>query len=152
MSVISLTGKDTQIINGRILNDLPDGDVTKVTFNSDKWSIKTGKNGNSIYAYNYTGRQIEMDVRVLLGSDDDAFLNNLATLADNNPAAFTLLNGTFVKNTGDGAGGITPVTYSLSGGVIRRGMDALENADGVTEQAVVVYRFFFSNASRTVGQ
>lgn len=150
--VISLTGKDTQIINGRILNDLPDGDVTKLTFNNDKWTVKTGKNGNSIYAYNYSGRQIEMELRVLLGSDDDAFLNNLANVADNDPSSFTLLVGSFVKNVGDGNGNITPVTYALSGGVIRRGMDAIENSEGNTEQAVVLYRLFFSNASRTIGQ
>lgn len=150
--VISLTGKDTQIINGRILNDLAEGDITKITFPTDKWTVKTGKNGNSIFAYNYTGRQVEMEMRVLLGSDDDSFLNNLANVADNDPAAFTLLTGAFVKNVGDGAGNITPVTYSLSGGVVRKGLDASENAEGNTEQAVVVYRFLFTGASRTIGQ
>lgn len=152
MSKISLTGKDTQIINGRILNDLANGDVTKLTFPTEKWRIKTGKNGNSIYSYSYDGRTINVEMRVLLGSDDDAFLNNLANLADNNPAAFTLLTGTFVKNIGDGVGNITPVTYTLSGGVIKKGIEAVENAEGNEEQAVAVYEFMFTNAARTIGQ
>ena len=151
MSMVSLTGKATQIINGYVLTQLPDGDVTKITHPNAKWVLKTGKNGNTIYAYNYTGLQVEVEQRVLLGGQDDVFLNSIILQADANPAGFVLISGVFVQNVGDGTGNITPVTFTLNGGVITHDPDASENTSGTTEQAVAVYRMIFSNAPRTIG-
>lgn len=151
MSTIALTGKDVVKLNGRILNDFAEGDVAALTFPNDMVTIKTGKNGNSIYAFKNDGRQVEFTLRVLLGSADDKFLNNLAALMKNDPAVFVLLTGEFVKNVGDGAGLITPVTYILSGGAISKGVEATDNADGNTDQAVAVYHMKFSNGDRSIG-
>lgn len=151
MQVVALTGKDTIIINGRVLNDLVDGDCAVITFPNDLMNLKTGKNGNSIYAFNESGKQIEMDLRVVRGSSDDKFLNGILTDMKNLRASFVLMTGEFVKNIGDGAGNITQDIYQLSGGVFKKNTEVKENAEGDTEQAVAMYKLAFSNAPRTIG-
>lgn len=149
--VTSLTGKDTIKINGRILNDLADGDCAVLTFPNDLTAIKTGKGGNSVYAFNYSGNQAEVSLRVLRGSSDDKFLNNLLALLKNDPAAFSLMQGEFTKNIGDGAGAINNDTYIMSGGIFKKQPEVKENAEGDTEQAIAIYNMIFSNAPRTIG-
>lgn len=151
MSVVALTGKDVIKINGRLLNDLVDGDCAALTYPNDISVIKTGKNGNSIYAFKYDGNQAELSLRVLRGSPDDKFLNNLLALYKNDPAAFSLLTGEFAKQVGDGAGGITSDIYILSGGVFKKQVEGKENAEGDTEQAISVYSMAFTNAPRSIG-
>jgi hypothetical protein len=147
----SLTGKDTIKINGRILNDFADGDCAVLTFPNDISVVKTGKGGNSIYAFKYDGNVCEVALRILRGSADDKFLNNLLALLKNDPAAFTLMQGEFTKNIGDGAGGITTDTYIMSGGTFKKQTEVKENAEGDVEQAVAIYSLIFSNAPRAIG-
>lgn len=149
--ITSLTGKDTIKINNRILNDFADGDVATLTYPNELVKVKTGKNGNSIYAFDYSGQQCDLVLRVLRGGADDKFLNNLLSILKNDPAAFTLITGEFVKNIGDGAGGITLDTYIMSGGAFKKQVEVKENAEGDTEQAIAVYSLIFSNAPRTIG-
>lgn len=151
MSITSLTGKDTVKINGRILADFGDGDTCNLTHPNDLVQVKTGKDGNSIYAFNNSGRQCDVTLRLLRGGPDDRYLNNLLSLFKNDPAAFVLLTGEFIKNIGDGKGGITQDIYILSGGTFKRNSDAVENTEGATEQAIVVYHLAFSNAPRAIG-
>jgi hypothetical protein len=151
MATTSLTGKDTQKINGRILNDLADGDCAVLEFPNDLSVVKKGKNGNSIFAFNYSGDTCEVTIRVLRGTADDKFLNNLLALYTNDPAAFTLMTGEFIKNVGDGSGGITSDIYIMSGGVFKKRPGVKDNAEGDTEQAISIYNLIFSNAPRTIG-
>lgn len=150
MSTITLCGSDVIKINDRILNDFADGDNVTLTFPNDLSAIKTGKNGNSIYSFNHSGMQCEVEMRICRGTADDKFLNNLLSLYKNNPAAFSLLTGEFIKNLGDGSGNILADTYILSGGVFQKNVDVVENAEGDTNQAVAVYTFLFSNAPRSI--
>ncbi len=151
MSKIALSGKDTTKINNRIMNDLVDGDCVFLSFPNDLFEVKSGKNGNSIYSYNWPGEQVEVTMRILKGSSDDKFLNELLSLMKNDPPSFVLLAGEFVKIIGDGSGLVTSETYILSGGVFKRNVDAKENAEGDTEQSVSVYNLVFSAAPRTIG-
>lgn len=146
----SLTGKDTIIINGRVLNDFADGDTCKLDYPNDLSVIKTGKNGNSIYAFQYSGLQCTVELRLLLGSSDDSFLNALMSSFINNPPAFVLMTGEFIKNIGSGDGSIVPTSYVLSGGTFKKQVPAVENADGDTNQAIAVYMLQFTNAPRSV--
>ena len=150
MSEVSLTGKDVIVINGRVLNDFADGDTCKLDYPNDLSVVKTGKNGNSIYAFQYSGLQCTMELRLLLGSSDDAFMNALLSTFINNPPAFTLMTGEFIKNIGDGQGNISPTSYLTSGGTFKKNVPVLENADGNTEQAIAVYMLQFTNVSRQV--
>lgn len=151
MSKIALSGKDTIKINDRILNDLVDGDCVLLTYPNDLLTVKSGKNGNSIYSFNYTGEQVEVTIRILKGSADDKFLNNLLSILKNDPPSFQLLSGEFIKNIGDGTGVIISDTYILTGGVFKRNVDSKENAEGDTEQSMSIYTLAFSSAPRTLG-
>ena len=148
--IVSLTGDDTIAINGTIFVDFADGDTAVLDFPNDITMAKTGKDGNSIFAFNNTGRQCTFVLRLLRGGADDTFLNSLFNLYVNNPAAFTLLTGEFIKNIGDGQGNITQDIYQLSGGIFKRGVNAKENADGDVEQAISIWNLLFTNAPRSL--
>lgn len=149
--VVSLTGKDTHKINGRILNDFADGDCVSIEFDTDMVSAKKGKNGNTIYAVNETGKMSKATYRLLVGSADDKFMNGLLQAFVNDPAAFTLMTGETTKRTGDGAGAITPVTYAMTGGLIKKQPSVKDNAEGDTEQASVTWEVIFGNSQRSIG-
>lgn len=149
--IVSLTGNDTIIINGIIFNGFADGDIGHLTFPNDLMAVKTGKNGNSLYAFNATGRQCELMLRLVRGSSDDKYLNGLLSQMINNPPAFVLMAGEFIKNIGDGGGSITQDIYTLSGGVIKKAPEVKENLEGDIEQAVTIWTLVFTNAPRTIG-
>lgn len=149
--ITSLCGDDTIKINERILVDFADGDTAVLDFPNDTMMAKTGKDGNSIFAFNNTGRQCTFVLRILRGGADDIFLTNLFALLQNNPAGFTLLTGEFIKNVGDGSGNIKQDIYTFSGGTFKRGVNAKESTDGDTEQALAIWNLLFTNAPRSIG-
>ena len=150
MSIAALSGNDTAIINNRSLVDFADGNVIEMTFPSDIAQVKTGKNGNSIYGLNTTGLQCELKIRLIRGSADDIFMNNLLVQQNNNFAGFPLMIGQFIKKIGDGAGNITSDTYILSGGIFQKQVEATSNVEGDSSQSVAVYMLKFSNAPRAI--
>ncbi len=150
MSTVAMSGNDTIIIQGHILANLADTDVGMLTFPNDIAQVKTGKNGNSLYALNETGRQCEVTVRVIRGSADDKFLNGLLVQQLANFAGFVLLNGEFIKQMGDGLGNVLQDIYVMGGGVFMRSIDAKSNTEGDVEQSVAVYKMKFTNAPRAL--
>lgn len=150
MSTISMTGSDTVSINNRILADLADGDAVQMTFPNEMAVIKTGKDGNSLYALNESGRQAEVIIRVIRGSADDKFLNGLLANQRANFASFVLMNAEFIKRIGDGQGNILSDTYVLSGGVFSKQVEAKSNVEGDTEQSIAIYNFRFANSPRAL--
>lgn len=151
MSTVSLTGNDTLVLNNRNLTDFADADVADLTFPNDIAKVKTGKNGNSIFALDETGRQAELKLRVMRGSADDQFLNNLLVIQLANFAGTVLLIGTFTKKIGDGKGNITNDTYVLGGGVFTKQIAAKSNVEGNTDQSICEYMIKFTNAPRAIG-
>ena len=151
MALAVLSGNDTIVINGRVLQDLGDGTVGYLTFPNSVAAIKTGKNGNSLYALNTTGYQANLKLRVLRGSADDQFLLGLYNQQQNNFAATVLMQGSFVKNLGDGAGSIAQDTYTVIGGIFVKPQEVMSNPEGNTEQNLAMYEIMFSNTSRVIG-
>lgn len=147
---VALSGDDTTNIDGLVLNDQADGDVTELTIPNEVAKVKTGKNGNSIYSLDASGFQCDVKVRVIRGSPDDKSLNNIVQGWIQDPASFVLLQGEFVKRIGDGLGNITYDTYIMSGGVPTRNVPATENVEGSTDQSVAVYEFKFTNVQRAI--
>ena len=147
---VALSGDDTIIINSRILKDLGDQNVGELDFPNPISAVKTGKNGNSVYSYNSSGKQSDCKIKVLRGSADDKFLNNLLTQQLANFAGFVLLNGEFIKQIGDGAGNIANDTYIMGGGVFERIPNAKSNVEGDTEQAMITYTIKFTNSPRAI--
>ncbi len=150
MSTIALSGSDTIMINNRIFSDLADGDVVDLTYPNDIAQVKTGKNGNSVYGLNESGKQCEVKVKVIRGSSDDKFLLGLLANQQSNFAGTVLMIGQFVKKLGDGAGNITSDTYILSGGIFTKQLPAKMNVEGDTAQSVVEYHMKFSNSPRVI--
>jgi len=147
---IALSGNDTLIINDRIFADLADADDSMLEFEGDIAELKTGKNGNTIYSFNTTGREATLTLRIIRGSDDDKFLNSLLQSQQGNFAGFVLLTGEFIKKVGDGAGNIQNDTYIMSGGIFTKQVGAKSNSEGDTEQSVAIYNLKFANAPRSI--
>lgn len=150
MSAVALSGSDTINLNNRVLTDLADGNCIEMTFPNDIANVKTGKNGNSIYGLNESGKQCEVKLRVLRGSSDDKFLNGLLAQQQANFAGTVLLIGQFIKKIGDGQGNITSDTYIMGGGVFTKIPEAKTNVEGETEQSIAIYTIRFSNAPRVL--
>lgn len=150
MSTVSLSGSDTFMVNNRVLVDFADGKCVEVTFENDIANVKTGKNGNSIYGLNETGKQCKVVLRMVRGSSDDKFLNGLLAQQQANFAGFPLMIAQFIKKVGDGSGNITNDTYIMSGGVFTKQVEAQSNVEGETEQSVSIYTMKFSNNPRVL--
>ena len=150
MATVALSGNDSIIINNRVLSDLADGDVAVLDYPNNIAEVKTGKNGNSIYGLNETGKNAELTLRVIRGSSDDKYLNQLLVSQQQNFAGTVLMIGEFIKRLGDGAGKIASDTYIVSGGVFTKQVSAKSNVDGDTGQSVCEYKIKFSNAPRTI--
>lgn len=148
-SSYALTGSDTIIINDIPLKDFADGDIGTIELNNDLFSLQTGKNGNSIFAYDEAGRNATLTVRVLMSSNDDKRLNGLVPRHEDF-ASTVLINGSVVKMVGDGAGKISYNTYLLKGGMIQRKPNMTSNVNGETSQAVVEYVIQFADAERSI--
>ena len=150
MASIALTGQDTVTLNNHIVTDLADGDCVTLDFPNDIAAVKTGKNGNALYAINETGKQCEVKLRIIRDSADDKFLQALLTNQQANFSTTPLMIGEFVKLVGDGQGNLTHDTYILSGGVFTKQVNAKSNVEGDTVQAVAEYTLRFSNAPRSI--
>lgn len=150
MGAVALSGSDTITINNTPLADLADGNCVELTFPNDIAAVKTGKNGNSIYGLNESGKQCEVKIRVLRASTDDKFLNGLLVQQQANFAGFSLIIGEFIKKIGDGQGNITSDTYVMSGGVFTKQIEGKNNVEGDTEQSIAIYTLKFSNAPRAI--
>jgi len=147
MPTVSLTGNDTLVLGDSIV-DVADGDWFTVTYDNDLANLKRGKNGNAIYAENSMGPVASATLRLIRGSPNDKMLDALLQQQRQDFASFVLLEGNFTKQVGDGQGNVTPDTYDLIGGIFKRAVDAKSNAEGDTEQSVVVYRFEFASVDR----
>lgn len=145
----ALTGSDTIIINDIPLKDFADGDIGTLEFSNDLFALSTGKNGNSIFAYDEAGRNATLTVRVLMSSNDDKRLNGLVPHHEGF-ASTVLLNGSVVKMIGDGLGNISYNTYLLKGGLIQRKPNVSSNVNGETTQAIVEYVIQFADAERSI--
>ena len=150
MGAVALSGADTITLNNYVFVDLADGNCVELTFPSDIANVKTGKNGNSIFALNESGRQAEVKIRVLRGSADDIQLNSWLSAQNQNFSGTVLLTGQFIKKIGDGLGNITNDTYSLSGGVFTKQVMGKTNTEGETDQSISEYMIKFTNAPRTL--
>lgn len=150
MAVVSMTGNDTVSINNRVLADFADATIATLTFDIDIATVKVGKNGNAIYALNENGRQSSVELRLVRGTPDDVFFNQLLISQNANFAGFALMIGQFVKFVGDGFGNITHDTYIMSGGIFIRNVDVQSNVEGDTNQSVSVYRMRFANIPRAI--
>lgn len=150
VGTVSVTSNDTITLNGHVFVDQAFGDISKITFPNELVNLKTGKNGNTVYAQNAPGFNANLELRLLRGSADDQFMQALVLAPGASFPTTQLLNGTFVKQIGDGKGNVVYDTYALNGGVVSKPIEGKENVEGDTEQAVATYMIKFAAASRVI--
>lgn len=149
--IFTVTSNDTLTLNGHVFNDLATDDVTTISFPNALVTRKTGKNGNTIYAQNAQGLNADLVLRVMRGSTDDQYCQQLINTSPEDFPATQLLTGTFVKRLGDGQGNVVSDTYTLAGGVISKLVDGKENVSGDTSQAEAIYNVIFASGARAIG-
>ncbi len=150
MATIAMSGADTVSVNNRILADSADGNIAELSFDNQIANVKTGKNGNSIFADNQTGNNGKLILRVIRGSSDDKFLNNLLIQQQANFGGTVLVNAELIKKMGDGQGNIGSDIYAANSGIFSKKVAAKSNVDGDTEQSVSIYELMFANVIRVI--
>lgn len=148
--MVSLTGNDVVVINGRVFRGTADADYVNLEFDNDIASAKVSKDGNTIFALNQTGFLGKMTIRLLRGSPDDIAMNSWLQNLRNDFSGFTLLTGSFTKRIGDGAGNVVNEVYNLANGIFKKFPNVKSNAEGDTEQSVTVYEVWFYNQGRVM--
>lgn len=149
MSIFSLTGDDSIIINDIPLNDFADGDIGSLSLPNNIFDMQTGKNGNTIFALDESGNNATLTVRVLMSSNDDKRLNGMIPKS-NGFAQSVLATGSVVKQVGDGQGNVSYNTYLLAGGMVQKKPDVKSNVNGDASQAVIEYVIQFAEANRAI--
>jgi len=149
MATYNLVSDGTLTLFDRVFIDFADEDISAVTFPNDLVTLKTGKNGNTIYAKNEQGRNANAVLRLIRGSGDDRFLQSKIAAMKASFADTELAFGEFVIRVADGEGGSVRDVYSLKGGVITKPVEGKENTSGDTEQGVSVYNIMFADSERS---
>lgn len=150
-AIFTVTSADTLTLNGHVFNDLGTDDITTITFPTPNITRKTGKNGNTVYAQNAQGLNCDLVLKLLRGSADDQYMQQLISTSPADFPSTQLLSGTFVKRLGDGQGNVISDTYTLTGGVISKLVDGKENVSGDTSQAEAIYNIIFASGQRSLG-
>lgn len=150
MSSVSLTGADVVTINGRVFSNYANNDVGKLTFDGDLVKVQPSKSGNVIYSLDVAGLMSKLELRLLLGSSDDRYINALLASQIRDFASTVLAVGSFVKRVGDGQGNITNVIYNTLGGVVSKFPESTINSAGNTDQSVVIWMFHFGSNTRAL--
>lgn len=146
--ITAIAGKDVVIINGQVLTGFADADAIKFEPQGPIAQMKVSKDGNSIYAMQYSGIVGKLTLRLVRGSLDDQTLNALLQQWIGDPSSFVLMAGSYVKRVGDGKGNITNEVYQLAGGVFEAIPGGISSMDGSIEASVTTYTLLFRNDAR----
>lgn len=150
MGTFSLLGNDAISIGGRNITDFSSGEVGKLTYPSELATVKTGKNGNTIYVQNASGFQASLEIKVIRGSGDDKALNSFLKNYRESPVTYVLKDASITKTIGDGKGVVTSDTYILTGGIPTKQVEVAVNTEGDIEQAISTYTFVFATSERSI--
>ena len=147
-------GSSSALTSSNIITAFADGDYARVSFPNDIMNFVIGKNRNMIAAYNAMGTLAELELRLLRGSKEDAFLNDHFPKAEDDQLSFDFLYAKIEKDlgkdsSGSGATSITE-TYTLNKGIITKAPEIISNVSGSTDQGVVVWQVRFAHFTRNV--
>jgi len=143
MAVITVdTVNATLTIDGRTIEDSPEGDVFTIAYQNDITTQTPGTNGGLVAKERTDKDAALLTVRVLRYSADDAFLTNAI-----NQEALAVFNGSLKVNfTRDGVDGVE--THTLSNGTLQnRGDNTVNNTDG---EDIQEYNILFGSAIRSL--
>lgn len=148
------TGQDTIVVedyDGKFtLSDFADGIVAEITAPNEASTTHTGYNGNSLGAHNEPGRQRQVTLRLVKGSDDDKRFNTSYTFWQNRDLRFKPLKMEFTKRVSHSDGSVTNETQQCLFGLPLNPPVPMVDTTGNTDQVVSVYTFRFGNSKRTL--
>lgn len=145
MTIETLSGKDSLILDGELIEDGADADCVTIEFPNDSALITRGKNGNSLITKNEQGKIINITLRVCLNGKTDKYLVNKLSQFNNDPTSYATISGTFTKRTGDGQGNLTKKIFDLTGGVVVKNAGTMDSTVGNVDSVVSVYNLTFAN-------
>jgi len=134
MGVISVdTVNATLTLNGRTIEDTPEGDVFTIAYQNDVSTQTQGTNGGLVAKERSDKNMALFTVRLLRYSADDAFMTNQI-----NQESITVFDGSMkVDFTRDGVDGVE--THLLSNGTVQsRGDNTVNNQDGADIQEYII--------------
>lgn len=150
MSITTMAGSGTLILFDTVITDLANTDAFTIAFENDLTTTATGKNGNTIHAFNEQGKNALCTVRIQKGSKSDRLFQAQLNTMKNNFSAFVSASGSAIGDFGDGAGNVIKENYTLASGVFTRDVDGKNNVEGDIEQAVAIYTLRFANVQRSM--
>jgi hypothetical protein len=133
-----------------ILSDFADGTVAELAAPNELSTITTGYNGNSLGSHNEPGRQRELTLRLVKGSNDDKRLNKAYNMWKNRDMRFRPLKMSFTKNVAQGNGSITVDTVECFFGLPTGQPGQIQDTAGNTEQVISIYSIRFGNSERSM--
>ncbi len=149
MAIDTLVGQDTIILDDRQITDVGFGDVVILDMPNTYTEVESGKDGNTVFVFMESGRQIQVKLRVLIGRDDDRWLNSKLEQTKNNYIGQTLMTMSLAKRVGDGKGGIITTRWNLEGGTFTTPPSTKYNVSGDKEQAIQEYSFVFARGMKS---
>lgn len=159
LNQVRVTGNDIieiglSLASMKTITSFADGDYARITFPNDIMNFTIGKNRNMIAAYNAMGTLAELELRLLRGSNEDAFLQSqFPTFASDN-LGFNFIFAKITKKLGasQDTGAMTPIeeSYTLSNGIISKAPEIISNVSGSTDQGVVIWQVRFAEFDRKV--
>jgi len=139
MSATSKIGASILVINDHTFAQQADGDYVDLRPDKDLFTMKIGKDGNTIYVENKPGAAVPLTVRLMLGSADASFMMGLLQQAKDDFINAPLLTGTLQIPFNDGSSSVKAVQVAFSGGVFKRMPAFKSNAEGDAAQGVTVF-------------
>ena len=133
-----------------VLSDFADGTVAELSAPNELSSMTTGYNGNSLGAHNEPGRQRELTIRIVKGSEDDKRFNTNYNLWKNRDIRFKPFNMTFTKNVAHNDGSITNDKVTCFFGLPTGQPTQMSDMAGNTEQVVSIYTIRFGSSERSM--
>lgn len=150
----SYTSKDTLVVEDYsgsfILSDFADGTVAELSAPNELSTMTTGYNGNSLGSHNEPGRQRELSLRLVKGSNDDKRLNKAYNMWKNRDMRFRPLKMSFTKNVAHSDGSVTVDTVECFFGLPTGQPTQMQDTAGNTEQVVSIYSIRFGNSERSM--
>jgi hypothetical protein len=146
----TLVGRDTLVLNGKILHNFASGKYVTLTFDNPLTNMMVSKDGNVLLVLNLNGQKVKITVRLQVGSFDDRQLQPQLQAWLSDPATFVPLAGSFSKRCGDGLGNVKTVVYQFVAASFGKIPGAEADSNGTEEQAVAVYEFEALLQSRSI--
>jgi hypothetical protein len=147
IALMGTVNLDVITIFDRVFTDLFDGDSITVTYPNELMTMKTGKNGNTIYMQDETGKNVDILLRLVLGSPDDIFLRGKLFIQNQTFISTVLATGRFSRQLGDGLAGGNFMVTELAGGAFSKDVDIVSSSDKNIEAFVAIYNMKFALAS-----